>query len=693
MLLKDEECVCFQERKFNFFFWLFLFISTNISAQIILNNFGNLESVKTYSGYKKIVLLDFNNDGCQDIFLCGNNRKNFVIHKNLSDSTYSEPTRNFFLFPIDDIKWLTKTKTGIDYYLFISRNKRLVGLVSFTKKNTLQLLNTIEFNSYPSAIKIVDLNNDGKNEALIYGNNFDGLAVVKNIKYRLVANKLINQMVVKDLEMIDFNQDGVKDIVLIDMLNNSLKFYENYATGKINFNRELEFTEPISKVKKINYNLDNFNDLILTKEHGIEILFGDSVYSFNEHEVKGYEFNPEVFYFADINSDSIKEKIFLDKTNNGIVIEFSDSLKNITKNRYFLTGLTDIAVKKNSSATSVILLSSLGKILYLSNINTKRKNFSFSVGGKPSLIKHENRKDNSVDITIYDPTANDVKFVHSDSLFNINKIEKLHLFNEISNFTIYKDIQIIGYQKNSRLLEVINLKQNPKEKNHTFIYSAKPIQKVKIKNNLRFTILELEEKKLFKQEFYFKENKYSAGNLLQIDTAIISSEFGRKDEFFYWKLTKGKINLYKYKNNSAQNLLSVDIKDTKNVNAIFLSDDKSNYTQTIIQYDGKTYLYSIIKKNIKKYKVKTDEQFSKLENKNLQYFFNPKINSGNLLWFNKRKDKFIILTLNTKENKFETVKEMLVQNVNDFYVDIIFNKLYFVYTNSKNYCISFKEIE
>ena len=697
MLLKDEECACFPEKKLKFIFGFFLLISINISAQVILNNFGRLESIKTYSGYKKIVLLDFNNDGYQDIFLCGNNRKNFVLHKNLSDSTYSEPIRKFFLFPIDDIKWLTKTKTGIDYYLFISRNKRLVGLASFTKQNTLQLLNTIEFNSYPSAIKIVDLNNDGENEALIYGNNFDGLSVVKNIKYKLSANKLINQMVVKDLEMIDFNQDGFKDIVLIDMLNNSLKFYENYASGKINFNRELEFTESLSGIKKSNYNSDDFDDLVLTREHSLEILIGDSVYSFNDHKVFNYEFTPDNVLFTDVTSDSLNEKVFLDKTNNRTVIEFSDSLENNYENKYLFDELSDVVIKTDSSKKSLLLLSSLGKINILSNSNNSnnsKKNFNFSIGGKPSIIRlKNNKKDKTTAIVTYETVNNDIRIFAMDSLSNVNKLKKFHLFNKISDFVLYKKSQIIGYQKNSRLLEVLKIGEIAKANNHIFIYSAKPIQKIKFKNNLSFTVLESENKILFKQKFNFKKNKYVPGKLEQIDTSVISSAFGNFDEIFYWKQTEGKISLYKYFNNSSHPLLSFKVSDTLNVKAKFIKNSNNRLTHTIIQYDGKTFLYSLTKKKIEQNEINTEEILANMEREKIQYFYYAKTNSKNLLYFNRKKNKLVILTLNGKKNKFEKVKEIFVKNVNDFYVDIIFNKLYFVYSNSKNYCISFKEIE
>ncbi len=237
---------------------LLLFLFSNLFSQSTLNNFGISEFVNTYSGYTKFSFVDFDQDGVKDLILYGNNQKNFVLHRGLKDSTFSKPIRKFFFFPIDDFKWLTKSKSGEDYYIFISRNKRLTGIVSFTSSYSLQLLNTIEFNSYPSSIKIVDLDQNGKNEALIFGNNFNGIQQITNNGYRLENSELNNENVYSDIVIKDFNQDDLEDLIAIDVIKNSISFLENTEFNGFIPIRGIEFDESIYSIESLDYDNDSF---------------------------------------------------------------------------------------------------------------------------------------------------------------------------------------------------------------------------------------------------------------------------------------------------------------------------------------------------------------------------------------------------------------------------------------------------
>jgi len=127
-----------------------MFVFADEAAQTTLNNFGISEIYKTYPGYTKFSIIDFNSDGIEDLILYGNQAKNFVLHKGLSDSTFAPPVKKFFFFPIDDFKWFNTSDDGENFYIFVSRNRRIAGIVSFTSNYSLRLLNQIDFNSYPS---------------------------------------------------------------------------------------------------------------------------------------------------------------------------------------------------------------------------------------------------------------------------------------------------------------------------------------------------------------------------------------------------------------------------------------------------------------------------------------------------------------------------------------------------------------
>ncbi|MCB9207201.1 MAG: hypothetical protein H6611_07840 [Ignavibacteriales bacterium] len=61
------------------------------------------------------------------------------------------------------------------------------------------------------------MDNDGKNEALVYGNNFNGIVKIENDGYRLNQEIVFPQSVFSDLILLDFNQDEINDVIGADM--------------------------------------------------------------------------------------------------------------------------------------------------------------------------------------------------------------------------------------------------------------------------------------------------------------------------------------------------------------------------------------------------------------------------------------------------------------------------------------------
>ncbi|MCP5064212.1 MAG: hypothetical protein GY936_17370 [Ignavibacteriae bacterium] len=671
-----------------------LLFSASLLAQIPLNNFGHSEIIKTYSGYTKFTLLDFNNDGIEDVFLFGNKRKNFTVHEGLKDSTFAEAVRKFFFFPIDDIKYFTKSERGEDYYLFVSRNKRLVGLVSFTKSKTLQLLHKIELDSYPSAIKIVDINKDNKPEALIYGNNFSGLAIVENKGYRLYINKIINDKIFTDALVCDFNQDYYEEVILTDLLNNSINFYESATNSVLQSIREIEFDETITKTKIVNYNGDDFYDIAVANELGMEILLGDSVYSFTETVKLNFNSIIDDFEFYDFNLDGSEDIVLLNKIDDEIILNF-DKTNDDSNLIYSFPGITGFTSMKNESNSSLITLSKNGKLNVFTNLNCWGNSFSFYAGGKPTIVKYlQNEKTNTTDFAIYNEDKKIVNIVQTDSVGNFSNLIMVPFTNSITDFVISSDLNfIVGYNKGDKLLEKISFPDSNKNIIKHFMYADYPLNFVLVDSASNIVTSELDIGKLYIQKFIKTENSYASEQPMIIDSSVVSVTFELgKYETIYWKQFENKKILISENDGKRDTVINVD--DSEMFESFFIKNDSYNSQPTIIymKNEEEEILYFPTLELEKEIEIDKNIVSSASNAEDIFYFKDVEDNTERIFYNNKNENQIIELEYNLKKNKFEQTKIIETIKTNNFCVEKIFGVIYLVYTNVDNNNISFKVI-
>ncbi len=673
---------------------LFLLVfSVNILGQIPINNFGHSQIIKTYPSYTKFTILDFNNDGIEDVFLFGNNRKNFTLHQGIKDSTYSKAVKNFFLFPIDDFKFFTKSKTGDDYYIFVSRNKRIVGLVSFTKKHTLQLLHKIELDSYPTSIKIVDLNMDDEPEALIYGNNFSGLTIVENKGFRLFVNKIIKKKIFTEVLVNNSNLNDYDKIILVDLLNNSLNFYDGTIENKFQSIREIEFDEIITKVKIINFNKDDFFDIAVATESGMEILLGDSVYSFVE-TLELNSNNPiKDFDFCNLNSDEKTDLLLLSNSNDEIIFDY-DGYKDDDNFIIQLAGLADYKVLQYENRKKILTLSKKGQLNIFSKTNQWGNSFSFYAGGKPSIIKLlKNNETNKTSFAIYDEQNKSVNILRLDSVGNFNNIVNVPFTNSISNFIISPNLNyVIGYSNKDRLIEKISLSDFGKETIKHFVYADHFISYAQVDSNLNIIALELEDGNLYTQSFIKKGNSYSAETPVFIDSSVVSATLSESNNKpLYWKKNENNFSLYSFL--KGDNNLQATVEST--IIPPFFVDTKSSISQTIVSYisnNNKEFLYFPFSTKSKEVEINKKLWNSKSSAKDFFFLKDKKGKTSKLFICNKLLDQIIELQYNRKKNKFEQTKIIKTKKVKEFTIEELFGKLYFIYSSFDDDNISFQII-
>lgn len=664
------------------------FIST-ISSQTYLHNFVITENIKTYKGYDQFRLLDFDKDGIDDLFLFGNQEKNFVLHKGNKNSTFDEPIRKFFFYPIDDIQWFTKGENGDDYYLFVSRKKRLVGLVSFTKNYAFRLLNTIEFNSYPSSINVTDIDEDGINEAFVFGSNFIGITRINNNGYRLTSEIISDQSVFSNLLIKDFNQDEVQDIIAVDVLNNSLSFIENTEINGFTTGREIAINEELFSVDEFDYNQDSFNDLIISKTYGLEIIEGDSVNSYSNSSKIPFDYNPHKYIFADLNKDSITDIIVMDKENDQAIFysDYSELKKYFS---FGLKGITDLHLLNQNDENHLVLLSKLGKIKIISNSQKWKDDFSVSVISDLENVKFAEKKDSGFSYILYSDEANNsVNILQLDTTGNFVEQTTNQFQNAFTDYNYSNDFEhIVTSTKGSRLLEIINLSSNELVQN--YLYTKHSVDQILFDSSNSLDILELDEENLFLETIVKSEKSFNSLKIISIDSNVVSSLLVEDNLIYYWKNNETDLTLYSYKDSLRNVLLSITDTMIMKSRPVFVTNDKK--TISILSNGNKSEVYQIGVDNILKYNFEVDTDLSQIkDNQSKLYDLN---NKKNVLYVNdKIKNKLL------RYNYFDESKTVVLNNsidgieINDYFVRNLFGVNYLVYSDKNNSCLTFKVLD
>lgn len=674
---------------------LFLVFSCSVLfSQIKLNNFGISDFIKTNSGNTNFQFIDFDNDGIRDLFLYGKHEKSFVIHKGLKDSTFTGPIKKFFFYPIDDFKWFTKSVKGDDYYIFVSRNNRLAGLVSFTSTYSLRLLNTIEFNSYPSSIKITDFNKDGKNEALLFGNNFNGISYITNDGFRLKAESLNDQNVFSDIALLDFNQDDIDDLVVVDVLNNAVKFLEYTDILSFTEVREIPFNESIYSIRKFDYNGDNIEDLAIAEENFLDIFIGDSVYSYSTSIKLKFPFTPEKFLFTDFNNDQNKDLVVID--NNEDEINFfsdMDSIRSPIKIK--VGGINALKKFEYNNHSYIAALSKMGKIQLISNEIRWGKTFSLSIGGTPNHIKFIDLKDTLGSYFLTSNSKNNaINVINIDSTGSFIDYKSRQFLNTFDEFNITHNLtQLITYSNHNRLLEIITkAKLEENFRNPNYFYTAYPVERLFFNDNNDIEVLESENEKLYLEQIVNVDGRYLSDTTSVIDTSVISSNKSVNNKVYFWKKNNEQYSFNNFFEGQKKRIIKIDDKNINDANTVIISDqsNESEELLTIFSESDFERIYIVNGARAELFENKINKLIPNQSDQQIIKYYSSALINKSLFVYRHSKNKIYIYEFDNQNKSLVLFNTIEAINLNDYFVHKFFDKTYLVYTNKDNNCITFK---
>ncbi|MBI1931973.1 MAG: hypothetical protein HYS24_05490 [Ignavibacteriales bacterium] len=657
-----------------------LLISVNVPAQTLLNNFGISQEIVTYPGFTKFTFIDYNDDGIDDIILFGSQQKSFVLHKGLAEGSFGAGERKFFFFPIDDFKWIKTSPKGENFYLFVSRNKRMAGLVSFNKTNNLQLIDKIEFNSYPTSFEIVDLDNNSENEAIISGTNFKGFKILSLKGNKIIEESSYDKNIFREIIPLDFNQDGFTDLIGIDILNNSLKFMESYPDYAFNESRDISFNKTLYSFKKVHYNNDDFIDLAVADGDGLKIMLGDSVYSFSQTLKFNFDFIPSIFEIEDFNKNNFKDIAAINFDTEQAYIKLND-IKYLVIN-YEIEGITDLKYLKNKYANSVLILSKNGYLKQLGALKDWRNSFNYSIGGIPKKIylkKSGNKLESQIIISDIENNFATILTLDKKGNFSNQNVEKfVNDFNQISISPVSN--MLAAFTKYERLIEIRSAERKPKTKNQNFIYAANPVEEILIDSTDNFYTLQKSNAGLYYTKMEFDKDQYKNRFSTFIDTSVVEQILNSANDMFYWQNVSGSLSLKNYRNKNYRTIISKKINQTDKPKVTILDRSRKNSQESILSilhfsdyeliilYDGKT-TKQIRTKNIL-FKALFDES---------NYWYYQDKRKNYILYF-KKENKVQKFKLDFNTDSVSRLADYLTPKIIDYSIENFEGQLYLIYT-------------
>jgi hypothetical protein len=188
----------------------------------------------------------------------------------------------------------------------------------FISKNISIPLNYVQ--NYNNCIKWVDFNYDGKLDLNFSDGYPNFLSFYENINKDFVfRNDIANNLNVNSLEWGDFNNDGYKDLAVtsgVEPYYDDVRIFEN-KNGKLFLKTTLPNTgnKQISRLKWVDFNLDGLIDLVLAGKGTNSILFFENqngIFVQTELSINLYRQLPSYynFDFSDFDKDGDIDFIF-----------------------------------------------------------------------------------------------------------------------------------------------------------------------------------------------------------------------------------------------------------------------------------------------------------------------------------------------------------------------------------------------
>ena len=675
-----------------------------IIPQIPFKGFCKLTSFEVDSGYTTLLSFNYDQDEYSDLLVYNPLGTKAKIYR-------GKPGLNFNLskeisFPLQPSRMepVTGSNKMIESYAFTSRKNRSFGIYKFSNEGNPELINHIKFNYYPEYISIADINDDGKPEFLLSGNAFEGLSIINQNGNKLEEHKILDGQTFLNAQFIDVNGDQVKDIVALNSIDNTLRFFYNNSRAEFTELRKIDVGENVLALHIFDLNYDSYPDIIVSTASSIKIYFGDPVNPYQKIVSIQTPFACKDFVIGDFNRDGYFDFNCLSTSGGEVFTIFAKDFYSFYKETIHTkkSGIVEIIPFFSKFVYGSAFINKTGEVSILSKVTSMSDDQTFAIGVAPNAISKFDLTDNGIiDLMFIDDFDQSLKFIIRDAAGLPEKYFSVSLNDDHKKIIEFNNSKLIKtfycFSLNKRIIESVEVNFEKFTFKHDFFYADGPIEDLMIcpdeAGNAEIFILYSKDNSLnfeifSKTTLRYSNKIYAKISYNWISPSIVSAKkmligFWSVDNGF-WDFNIASITGSKYEINKVNGIKrgNVSIISESNVS---VNEQDVNYLSLISGKDGIFLLDG--KDNYQIYSKISDKYDLRITNKN-QLFFDK----TNSIFVNDKKGKTLYRFLPVKvKNQIKIEKIFEDIDVSNFIVaNLGQRKHHIIYTD--NHYIIIKQL-
>ena len=695
-----------------YFVALFLFFSIKIFPQIPINGFCKYSNFHIPTGYNSLFALNYNNDSYTDLILFNSDKKNIVAVPGKSNGNFGKPSVFKIPYQITNIQNINDINSPVKKYAFTSRQNRIVGIYSFFSSGRAILSRKIKFDSYPENISATDINGNGKDELLISGPAFNGLSILYLSHSGIIKKSFYPGRSFSDAIFADLNNDGLPDIAAFDIMNNSISFFFNMGDNKFKEIRSINLNEKIKLLRTVDLNLDHYPDLIFAKGKSIEIMFGDSIASYNNEETINTTYKPDQIITGDFNHDGKIDIAYINKQNEVLSILYASNNGFYPEEIYMQKpGLENLVPFYSKFVSGIEAVSSNGKIYSILKLSSLLENVSLVFSPKPRNITYFDRNNNGInDLCYIDSLTQSLDLVVRNNsgipaLLYTAKLSQYH--NQILVDNADPDEKTFYcFDYGHKLIEIITIDFRNNSITRDCLYSLGPIKDIKINRDNDgspvISIAFIDNDKLGLSIIQYHNYRYDYSNFQNIASNIEAVNLSGKKEtsLYLWQNSNNGIALNNFylnnENFSKNNIIKFANEKPSSITLLtadFLNKDKEETLSIINQgLNSKT----VFTRGNLKYVLRNKDLLSTFDPLSGVKFYFGEIRNGGLKFlfvYNNVKHSVSRIDFLSGGREIIPVKISDADNLQSYFIkNLSFRKIHLVYIDEDENCINIKRL-
>jgi len=478
MLCKEGKSGCGLAKIPLSFFFLFFF--NTLFSQVPVNGFCKVSAFGTERGFNNLILTDINFDKKEDVILFDKTSNSLLFHLSTVKNNFTQPIKKFFYFPISKIEEIGHENEK-RIFLFLSRKEKLIGLASISKNEKIRLLDIVSYKSTPSSFSIKKDSSGKAVEAIIYGEPFEGISLLKIENDKISEKRIFKENVFKSAVWVDLDYDGIDDIAAYDIFDGELLLLINDGEDNYQLERHVKLGGKLRELKAIDWNGNGYNDLFFSDDDGFEILLGDSVSSFNRKELFKTALTPKKCSVSDFNNDGKPDIAWVEENKSGVFIYYSKSDSSYSKPQKYLSDeiFADIKDFSSNDKKTLFLLSKNGKVFQINNIEEPETQNMLLAEGNPVLLENfKTNRYNDMSLAYFDSLSGSINLLMS----NLNIFNTAFQFPAAKNHSEFKMFftsdsirTFLLYSKGEKLIEIFRFNIYDYSVNSFKLYADKNI--------------------------------------------------------------------------------------------------------------------------------------------------------------------------------------------------------------------------